>query len=311
MFGFLFRRTKKINNNLYGRERAIPQSRLDNFQTAKQEKEPYLFLRVSIEEIEEEVGNVMKDFRSYIDEIKEVSMKIDELSKMFKRGEITGSVYQSIMKELSNSLSFLVDRIFNLREILETAKAKAKLEWTKERIRMKAVESDLYLKMVKGESHVKRVSSPIHRWEEIISRIDRALSYLTIEDEVTILSHYLSSVKWSDGATSGGSDGIERAKSLCKQRMNMITDRWSSIRRNKIEEVINLEFKASQIKEKIKEVEVRFAVGEFNQSIYEYKISNLKGTLKKIEEKISNLRRYINDVDMKIFRCLELLRETP
>ena len=72
---------------------------------------------------------------------------------------------------------------------------------------------------------------------------------------------------------------------------------------------MDLESKASQLKDEIKEVEVRFAVGEFSRSVYEWKMSELQGSLKKIEKEISEIRNYVNEIDLKIFKISELLKE--
>jgi chromosome segregation ATPase len=81
------------------------------------------------------------------------------------------------------------------------------------------------------------------------------------------------------------------------------------MRREKIGRIMDLELQASQIRDNIKEVEVRFAVGEMDRNIYESKISALQSSLRKIEREISEIRNYIDEIDLKIFRSSELLRE--
>ncbi|MEM1515233.1 MAG: hypothetical protein QXH24_04195 [Candidatus Bathyarchaeia archaeon] len=52
------------------------------------------------------------------------------------------------------------------------------------------------------------------------------------------------------------------------------------MRGDKIRKITDLEREASRLKDKIEEIEVRFAVGEFNRNLYELKMSELQGSLK-------------------------------
>ena len=69
---------------------------------------------------------------------------------------------------------------------------------------------------------------------------------------------------------------------------------------------MSLELEATNVKDEIKEAEVRFSVGEVEQELFERKMSVLQSTLKKVEKEISEIRSFIDDMDMKIFRCTEL-----
>jgi len=91
--------------------------------------------------------------------------------------------------------------------------------------------------------------------------------------------------------------------------LKRISEKWASTRRDSVERVVNLGLKASQMKEEIKETELRHAVSELDQRSYEYTMSGLKASLDKVEREISEIRRSIDDMDTKIFRCEELLRE--
>ena len=72
---------------------------------------------------------------------------------------------------------------------------------------------------------------------------------------------------------------------------------------------MNLETEASKIRDQIKEFEARYSVSELTQSMFERENSELQINLKKVEQEISSIRRYIDDMDMKIFKASELLEE--
>ncbi|MEM2479992.1 MAG: hypothetical protein QXM44_04565, partial [Candidatus Bathyarchaeia archaeon] len=98
-------------------------------------------------------------------------------------------------------------------------------------------------------------------------------------------------------------------KQICQQRLNILSEKWFSIRRDKIKKIMDLEVRASQLKDDIKEVEVRFAVGEFNRNLYDLKMGELQGALRNLEKEIASLRDYISEIDQRIFRITELLKE--
>jgi len=309
---FFKRLRRKSSSDLLQKNRAVNpfQRQLDAFQTPPQEEKKRLPVQeISIKELESEVNKYLKDFQSYIKRIKETSLRLDELTKLLKSGEISENAYRLIMNELGELLSLSVEDMFSLREVLEIARARAKLEWAKEKIGL--MENPTLRELVERSAPSKQDFYPLslQRWEDLISKIDDALSSLSIEEEASITERYLSLLK-EKLSLKARREEVEKGISICQQRLSSISDRWASIRRNKIEQIMNLELKASQIKDEIKETEVRFSVGELDQSTFEAKMSTLQGTLKKVEREISDTRNSIDDMDMKIFRCSELLRES-
>jgi len=289
---------------------------LNSYQDSTQEKQPPSWSS-SIRQVESEVNDNLKAFQSHVEEVKDISLRLEELTKMLKSGEIPENVYELIMNELGEQLSISIEEIFRLREILEIAKVKAKLEWAREKIKLKDLSTSSSKlpeppKMILQEGIYTRrdVYLPLYRWQEIVNRIDEALSSLTIDEELSLIEKYLTLIKEKEKVSpSTGSKEIERAKEICKQRLKAISEKWSSIRRSKIERIMNLELKSSQLRDEIKEIEVRFAVGEIDENVYEYRISTARASARKIEKEISDIRNYIDDMDMKIFRSSELLRE--
>ena len=204
----------------------------------------------------------------------------------------------------------------------ELAKAKAKLEWAKEKV---SVPTGLFgtLESISAES-VKRYkdvvqsdfwredskaqntySTGLQRWDDLILKIDSALSSLPIEEETAIIEHYLSFIN-EKLSVEAGSESLKASLSTCQQRLGSISERWTEIRRSRIERVMSLEIEAANAKDEIKEAEVRFSVGEIEQEPFERNMSVLQATLKRVEKEISEIRSFIDDMDMKIFRCAEL-----
>ena len=300
MLDFLFKRSKSKRQK---RISDYIEGSLKNFDRSPQEKEMPIWSS-SLRQIENEVNGQIRSFQTYLSEIKDTSLRLEELNKMLESGEISKNVYGLLLNELGSVLSSSIKEIFKIRERLEVLRARAKIEWAKEKIGLGIVSSE--------EKHVERMylNEPyilLNRWKEIVGKIDEALSSLTFEDELSIIERYLLIIR--SGINSIRSKGVEEAKEICRRRLEALSNEWTSRRRNKVAEMVDLEMKASQIKDEIKEVEVRFVVGEFGQSIYETKIGLLRGSLRKIEREISRIRNYIDEIDLKIFRANELLKE--
>jgi len=262
---FFKRLRRKSSSDLLQKNRAVNpfQRQLDAFQTPPQEEKKRLPVQeISIKELESEVNKYLKDFQSYIKRIKETSLRLDELTKLLKSGEISENAYRLIMNELGELLSLSVEDMFSLREVLEIARARAKLEWAKEKIGL--MENPTLRELVERSAPSKQDLYPLslQRWEDLISKIDDALSSLSIEEEASITERYLSLLK-EKLSLKARREEVEKGISICQQRLSSISDRWASIRRNKIEQIMNLELKASQIRDEIKETEVRFSVGEY------------------------------------------------
>jgi len=280
------------------------QMRLDSFQrvTLERFKSPLTAQMVPLERLKEETDEKLRMFRSSIEELKELSLKMDELMKLLESKEISRNIYNIIKADMSNRIFNLLERLFNLREFLELAKVRAKLEWVNEKIGLRNLENMF------GEGYVSRdflLKSSLSRWEEIINSVDSAFSSLTIDDEITFLSQYLNMVREREPS----SEEFKRIIAFCQQRLNELSEMWSTVKRDKIEEIMNMELKISEVKDSIKEVEARYMIGEIDESVYEHRIGVLQGELRKLEEKIEETRQHIDDIDAKIFRCLEILRE--
>lgn len=282
---------------------SVAQRSLEDFQPA-QEKQSSEWLS-SIKVIENEVNNQIRSFQHYIREIKDSSIRFEELTKMFRLGEISENIYRVLLEELSNDLSPSIEEIFRIRENLELLKARAKIEWAKEKVSISGFEMKEARKISGENVYSREIYSPVNRWQEIISKIDSALLSLTFEEELSIIERYLLITREKN--ISERSKNFEEAKRICQQRLNILSEKWSAVRRDKINQIMDLELKASQLRDEIKEIEVRFAVGEISKNTYESKVSVLQGSLRKMEKEISEIRGYIDEIDLKIFRISELL----
>ncbi|MCW4027295.1 MAG: hypothetical protein NWE76_07430, partial [Candidatus Bathyarchaeota archaeon] len=166
---FLRRRRRRPSAVSPQRGRAADsfQRQLDVFQPPPSEEQSRpLSQASSFREIDEEANQYLVDFESYVNQIRETSLRLEELAKLLKSGDISESAYNFIMDELGGQLSASVMKVFELREVLELAKAKAKLEWAKEKV---SVPTGLFgtLESISAES-VKRYKDVVQSdfWRE-------------------------------------------------------------------------------------------------------------------------------------------------
>jgi len=311
--GFLKRLRGESPTDSEGRDRVADslQGLLDGFQRPSPEEERPRVQTASLERIEGNVDAELGAFQSYVRQIREVCLKLEEIAKLFKSGEVKEDVYTLIKDELAVELSLSADGMFKSRQEMVLDRARAKLEWAKEKIGLSAT-IDARERI---ESHVRPLTSQrmypssLRRWEELASRLDAALSTLPIEEETATIEKYLTLIK-ERLSLNAAPEETARRLSVCQRRISSISENWVSARRSRVEQIMNRELEASRLRDEIKEVEVRFAVGEFGQELFERRTGLLQGSLKRVEKEISDTRRYIDEMDMKMFRCSELLRES-
>lgn len=298
MLGFLFKKRSSRKKRA-----SDPFQRQLEFEVTPQKKSRFPPETTSFKQMEEMVKEDLKIFQTYMKEAREASLKLKELESMFRSEEITENAYEAIAAELGERMTSSLEEIFKLKESLELARTRAKLERAREKSEMESM--GIIEEQVHGGPYVY---SPTSRWEKLISDIDEALSSLTIDEEISFLERYLSLTKGGNPSKERLA-AIERGRELCRKRLESIRGTWSSTRREKIEQMMRLEREASQLKEQIREIEVRFAIGYYDEGAFEVRMSDLKANLQKVEREISKLRDYIDEMDRKVFRCSELLEE--
>lgn len=331
MIGFLKRFRKKSSKGKPQNSGGISaiQTRLyGDYSTNDMTKRRYPFTGMSAKQLDQEVDKYIKDFHTYVNKVKESLLGFNELKKLLESGVISDIANSQIMEEMFTELSIMIGTIFELREALELGRAKTKLEWAKQKVRTPTdASAPTYINRMVGVNISTKNSYPSNKrlnsssnsdygtyssnltlWENLSSKIDGALSSLLVEDEAKIVEQYLS-ITTERPHLMTASANIERGLLICKQRLDSISERWASTRRSQIEKILSLELDISQTKEAIKEFEARFAVGEISQIAFEDKMSTLKTKLRNFEKEVSDIRSFIDDMDMKLFKCSEILEK--
>jgi len=289
----------------------------------KREKSPPA-IEVSASRVKDDVDSCLEDFQNCMKRVGDATLRLEELAKLFKSGEITQASYELLLSDLGERLFLSVQEAFRLRESLELARARAKMEGAKMTASFPARSHETEatdLKYVRGfrdvvesdywsEAGSGKTVSPLglQQWEGLVSKIDSVLSSLSVEKEAAIIHQYLALLK-GEPSTGAAHPESKEALAMFQKRLLSVSDKWTSMKRSKVERIMDLRLQASEMEDRIKEVEARFSVGELSQTTFEYELNSLKGSLKKLKDEISDIRSQIDDVDTKIFRASDLLEE--
>ncbi len=311
------------------------QMALDEFQSVRpqEEKKVAPFPEVTSKHLEDEINDNITQFQKFTKQIEETSLRLGEVTKLLKNGEIPQSAYNLIAEDLSGQLSVTVEDLFVLRENLEVIRAKTSIEksknkeaaTTKEALPKKStaaprgedlryvrgyadvVESNYW---VEAGSGLATYSPSLGKWEDLITKIDSALSSLAMDKELSIIEQYLSFISQNPELATNR-EQAEKAVSICKQRLTTVSEKWALARRERIERNMKLDDDINSLKDQVRELDVRYSVGELTQAVYELENSKLQNKLSKLVKEASDTRSRLDGMDRIIFRSTELLRSGP
>jgi len=151
---------------------------LETFQPAPEPEEEKMVSvpDFSVKHLEKDIDSYLTEFQRYSKQIDETSVRLEELSKLLKSGEISQNTYDSIADDLGRQLFSNVEEAFKIREGLEFVKAKALLECAKEKA--KATEGAESTKERSDLQYVKDYRDLVESeyWTETISLVYRERS---------------------------------------------------------------------------------------------------------------------------------------
>ena len=116
-------------------------------------------------------------------------------------------------------IAFSLEDILKLRESLEPARARAKLELAKEKAEMGS--AGILEERTLRTSEKLYVSYSLQKWKKLISSIDEALSSLTIDKGISFLERYLPMTE-EGNPSKERLKAIERARELCRKCLESI-----------------------------------------------------------------------------------------
>ncbi len=118
---FRYMRSKGVEKPVLTVSLANVQTELSEFQPVRLQEEKKItpLPEVTSKHLENEINDNITTFQQYTKQIEETSIRLEEVTKLIKNGEIPQSAYDFIAEDLSKRLSASVEDLFVLRENLE------------------------------------------------------------------------------------------------------------------------------------------------------------------------------------------------
>jgi chromosome segregation ATPase len=146
-------------------------------------------------------------------------------------------------------------------------------------------------------------SDIISRLEELTIRIDDALESLDMDSRLFIASQYTQYLK-----SPGLNQNALREKKLVYRRfVDSIIESWLVDKADLESELSDLEKDANNLREQLKELWVRFMVGEYDRGEYDAKRSRLEEDLSSINTRITELRDRLDTIDERIIELTSVI----
>jgi len=243
------------------------------------------------EKLMEEARSVLKRFDDLRYDLRDYERRRDEVVRMYSTGQISREVFDSLMGELKQKMLPLVREYFQLKGRLRELEAQLRLATTRLSVEARASESSLYRASFEREQQIR---SLLNRVGGVLESVQNALKNVSVERELRMLDVLL------DVLTGDELKAWEGA-------IEEVIEGWGRARFTYASRIEELERKIEALNDAMKELEVRFAVGELDRGEYEVKRSALEREVGELQAQLEDLQGKLEDLDFIAARCRELL----
>jgi len=241
-------------------------------------------------------------FSGVCESIKAVVLRLKKLDELSSRREVSKSVFQSLRGEYMSQLLKTVEEYFEVRFKLEDLKVNVLTEL--ERIRLE-IESMPEIKSydyssgryppeaIQMQSKIRSLKQKQDELNNILLKINQSLSEdLDVDTKIFIVSCYIE-------ANIENKDNVKN-KDFIKHFLSSITENWFSQKDELLREISELEREASELEDRLKELWVRFMVGEYDHNYYMKQRMDVERKLMEIQGRMNQLKTRIEETDIKI-----------
>ncbi|MEM3104342.1 MAG: hypothetical protein QXD69_02420, partial [Candidatus Bathyarchaeia archaeon] len=194
-------------------------------------------------------------------------IKLEKLNQLISSGQVSSQTAESIRKDYISQLIGLLDKFFKLRSELEDLRVRCIVEMERARVNASAT----------GSSEI------VSRLEELTIRIDDALESLDMDARLFIASQYIQHLKSPDVDQST----LKEKKLAYRRFVDSIIESWLVDKADLESELSDLERDANNLREQLKELWVRFMVGEYDRGEYDAKRVRLEEELSSMNSRIT------------------------
>ncbi|MEM2849188.1 MAG: hypothetical protein QXI36_02810 [Candidatus Bathyarchaeia archaeon] len=219
--------------------------------------------------------------------MRDMRIKLEKLNQLISSGEVSSQTAGSIRREYMSQLIGLLDRFFKLRAELEDLRIRCVVEMERARV----------------DAGATGPPDAISRLEELTIRIDDALEGLDMDSKLFIASQYTQYLKSPDL----NQNALKEKKLVYRRFVDSIIESWLVDKADLESELSDLEKEANSLREQLKELWVRFMVGEYDRSEYDVKRSRLEEELSSMDTRITELRSKLDTIDERIIELTSVI----
>lgn len=234
------------------------------------------------------ISTTLEEFRSTLTALAELKVKLEKLNQLVSNDEVSPQTANSLKKEYISQLLNLVNKYTKLKTKLDNLKVRCIVELEKTKIETNSIISS---------------STLISKFRELLDEIDNATEELDMDSRLFIASQYaqyLKNVKLNQNF-------FKEKKLIYRNFMDHIVESWFLTKMNIESEIRDLEKEVNSLRITLKELWVRFMVGEYDKNEYDSKRTKLEDKLTFIEKRIFELRNKIESVDNKIIKLINIM----
>lgn len=246
------------------------------------------------ERLVREARETLREYEELMLELRDYEKRRSEIYRMFSTGQVSKEVYEALMNDLRQSMLPLVERYFRMRVKLQQLASQLRMAVTKLQVEAKTIESPFQLTYDRRQL----VRYTLDRAGRVLEEVEHYLRSVSVERELRLIEILLDSLDYGTGAGI-----VEEWRSAIE---NVLT-RWSEARLSYAAKVDELRRKIEALQESLRELEIRFMVGEYDRSEYEVRRTRLEREVAELTAQLESLQNKLEDMDFIAARCKEVL----
>jgi|GEM_PF-6970212 len=241
--------------------------------------------------------DVIKRIKELRGRLKSLLRRYAELRRMLRHGELDKETYEKLSIEVVDDMCNVFEKYISCRDDAKRILVDLRVVHTKFQMFLKDFDSG----KVVPESEWRASPSRLRILQEIsslkkhIDLITKILNEVNVEDEVIVLNTYLDR-----GLTP---DKRKTVESFFKD----LYDVWSSRKIALLRKMESLKSKIESIDDKLREHEIRFAIGEYDQLQFNSIRIKLESQRSELTDEIARIQDEISRVDTAFYNCMRIL----
>ncbi len=243
------------------------------------------------EKLVEEARSALRQLSDLQYELRDYERRRGEILRMYSTGQISKEVFDGLMGELKQKMYPLVRRYFELKAKLRALESQLRLVVTRLSVEAKASESSVYRASFERDQRVRQALS---RVGSALEDVQRELRSADVERELRMLDVLLDALP-------------KEEMDVWRSALSEVVEAWSRTRLSYAGRIEEIERRIENLSDSLRELEVRFAVGEFEQGEYEVRKSAIEREIGELQAQLEALQEKLEDLDLIAARCRELL----